>query len=100
MLGFFKQESPMELSRLQAQAQANTDRLAHMAQLQLKALSARHQEAKPKLLLSMTLHAPKVAIAGESSSPCALCPSRHPARVSDHNALCVLLQMRLVVPRS
>ena len=54
----------MELSRLQAQAQARTDKLARMAQLQLQALSARSREARPKLLLSMTLHAPKVAISG------------------------------------
>lgn len=36
ILGFFKQQSPMELSRLQAQAAARTDKLTRMAQLQLK----------------------------------------------------------------
>lgn len=61
---FFKSDRPLELSRLQAQAQARTDKLRRVAQLQLKAMSARNAQAKPRLMLSVTMHAPKVAIQG------------------------------------
>lgn len=61
---FFKSEDALELSRLQAQAAARTDKLRHMAQLQLKALSERSMEQKPRMKLYMTLHAPKVAVPG------------------------------------
>jgi Repeating coiled region of VPS13 len=65
---FFRSEGSLELSSLQAQAAARTDKLRHMAQLQLRALSKRGNSAaldKPRMQLAMTLHAPKVAIPGE-----------------------------------
>jgi hypothetical protein len=62
--GFFKTEEALELSRLQAQAAARTDKLRHMAQLQLRALSQRSNASKPRMRLAMTLHAPKVAVPG------------------------------------
>jgi hypothetical protein len=62
--GFFRTEEALELSRLQAQAAARTDKLRHMAQLQLRALSQRSTESKPRMRLAMTLHAPKVAVPG------------------------------------
>jgi len=65
---FFKSDRPMELSRLQAQAAARTDKLRHMAQLQLKAMSVRNAKEKPRLLLGVTMHAPKVAIPGGLTS--------------------------------
>lgn len=64
MSGFFKSEESLQLSRLQAQAAARTDKLRHMAQLQLRALSQRSTEQKTRMRLSMTLHAPKVAVPG------------------------------------
>jgi hypothetical protein len=64
---FFKSDRPMELSRLQAQAAARTDKLRHMAQLQLKAMSLRNAKEKPSLLLGVTMHAPKVAIPGAAA---------------------------------
>lgn len=68
VVGFFKSEESLELSRLQAQAAARTDKLRHMAQLQLKALSERSMEQKPRMRLYMTLHAPKVAVPGETAA--------------------------------
>jgi hypothetical protein len=65
---FFKSDRPMELSRLQAQAAARTDKLRHMAQLQIKAMSARNAKEKPRLLLGVTMHAPKIAIPDEWGS--------------------------------
>jgi hypothetical protein len=66
VVGFFRSDEPLELSRLQAQAAARTDKLRHMAQLQLQALSQRSAQQKPRMQLLMTLHAPKVAIPGGS----------------------------------
>eukprot|EP00879_Flechtneria_rotunda_P014384 GHRR01015031.1.p1 GENE.GHRR01015031.1~~GHRR01015031.1.p1 ORF type:complete len:739 (+),score=279.88 GHRR01015031.1:222-2438(+) len=63
--GFFKSDESLELSRLQAQAAARTDKLRHMAQLQLRALSERNAKEKPRMQLYMTLHAPKIAVPGE-----------------------------------
>jgi vacuolar protein sorting-associated protein 13A/C len=57
-------EQQLELSSLQAQAAARADKLRNLAQTQLNAMSARNAQQKPRLLLSMTLHAPKVAIPG------------------------------------
>lgn len=65
---FFKSDEVLELSRLQAQAAARTDKLKHMAQLQLQALSQRSTQQKPRMQLLMTLHAPKVAIPGKLST--------------------------------
>lgn len=62
--GFFRSDESLELSRLQAQAAARTDKLRHMAQLQLQALSQRSAQQKPRMQLLMTLHAPKIAIPG------------------------------------
>ena len=59
-------EQQLELSSLQAQAAARTDKLRNLAQTQLNAMSARNAQQKPRLLLSMTLHAPKVAIPGRA----------------------------------
>lgn len=64
VVGFFRSDESMELSRLQAQAAARTDKLRHMAQLQLQALSQRTAQQKPRMQLLMTLHAPKIAIPG------------------------------------
>jgi hypothetical protein len=64
VVGFFRSDEALELSRLQAQAAARTDKLRHMAQLQLQALSQRSAQQKPRMQLLMTLHAPKVAIPG------------------------------------
>lgn len=64
VVGFFRSEESVELSRLQAQAAARTDKLRHMAQLQLQALSERSAQQNPRMKLMMTLHAPKVAIPG------------------------------------
>jgi hypothetical protein len=67
VVGFFRSDESMELSRLQAQAAARTDKLRHMAQLQLQALSQRTAQQKPRMQLLMTLHAPKIAIPGGSA---------------------------------
>jgi hypothetical protein len=68
VVGFFRSDESLELSRLQAQAAARTDKLRHMAQLQLRALSERSSvQQKPRMQLLMTLHAPKVAIPGGRS---------------------------------
>lgn len=64
VVGFFRSDETLELSRLQAQAAARTDKLRHMAQLQLQALSQRSAQQKPRMQLLMTLHAPKIAIPG------------------------------------
>lgn len=68
---FFKSDRPMELSRLQAQAAARTDQLRRMAQLQLKAMSIRNAKEKPRLLLGVTMHAPKIAIPGACAAAAA-----------------------------
>lgn len=65
VMEFFKSEEALELSRLQAQAAARTDKLRRMAQLQLKALSQRNQQQRARMRLFMTLHAPKVAVPGK-----------------------------------
>jgi len=72
VVGFFRSEESVELSRLQAQAAARTDKLRHMAQLQLQALSERSAQQKPRMKLLMTLHAPKVAIPGGPVQGCRL----------------------------
>eukprot|EP00775_Hariotina_reticulata_P007140 gene7140-7355_t len=60
---FFKSEDTMELSTLQAQAAARTDKLRQAAQLQLRSLSQRSAAQKPRMKLFLTLHAPKIAVA-------------------------------------
>lgn len=91
--GFFRPEEALELSRLQAQAAARTDKLRHMAQLQLRALSQRSAEARPRMRLAMTLHAPKVAVpgaqlagwlAGRQAGVVGHACSRHARRFREH----------------
>jgi hypothetical protein len=66
VVDFFRSEQTLELSRLQAQAAARTDKLRRMAQLQIAAMSQQQQSQgqKQRMQLVMTLHAPKVAIPG------------------------------------
>jgi vacuolar protein sorting-associated protein 13A/C len=66
---FFKSEEALELSTLQAQAAARTEKLRQAAQLQLRALSQRNAEQKPRMKLFLTLHAPKIALPGQCQAP-------------------------------
>lgn len=63
---FFTMKETANLSRLTAQATARAEQLRQMANLRLRALTLAEQ--KPKLLLSISMHAPKVAIPAQQGA--------------------------------